>query len=97
MSVVSARRVSELRESLEDMSSYKEKELASALEKAKSEITADLDRQTKELKQKLEQNYQTWVETYLSFQIGEFIDQYLVTYTSAYCLCKVLMLSAVCI
>ena len=53
--------MSELRESLEDMSSFKEKELASALEKARGEITAGLDKQIADERRKLESDFERLV------------------------------------
>ena len=50
-------RMKELRGSLEDMSSLKEKELSAALEKVRSEIKDGLQKKSDDERNKLEQEY----------------------------------------
>jgi len=54
-------RVADLRESLEDLSSLKKKELDSALEKIREEIRHELEGRDKEERRKLELDYKKFV------------------------------------
>lgn len=53
-------RMKELRGSLDDMSSLKEKELSTALEKVRGEIKGDLQKKSDDEKSKLEQEYKRY-------------------------------------